>query len=103
MLPVAGYWSLLFYKEAHDEAAIREINKIIPILDAYRQQKGTYPGRLERVPEIQTIDENEFLLFSAPDLWYAADADGYRIYFYHWPLGPFSGYDSKSRDWYAEE
>ena len=99
VLLLGGGWGFLaLYKIEHDNAAEQTIRRLIPMLEAYRSRTGTYPKRIELLPHM-----DKALKVYAPELTYLNPGNGYRLRFYQFPLGPFQGYDSRTREWFFEE
>ena len=104
ILLVAGaYGCLWLYKREHDNTAMQAIHRMIPLLEDYRHRTGSYPERMDLLPEGDRARKRILTFFSPPELHYDTLRGGYRIRFYQFPLGPFQGYDSRSRQWFCEE
>ncbi len=88
------YLAATLYSSARDRAALQTIAAAIPLIDSYLEQHGTFPISLSSITLLQT---SVFGVFPPPDLEYTADATHYRLQYYHYPFGPFHGYDSASR------
>lgn len=97
------YGALWLYKREHDNMGEQAIHRMIPLLEEYRLRKGSYPERIElpRPGDQAGTTIPRFLL--SPELHYDIVKGGYRLRFHQFPLGPFNGYDSRSREWFSEE
>jgi hypothetical protein len=101
----AGLWFLgLHIVEQRDAAALEDIKKLKHALQMHHAKTGTYPSRIDDIAKPLKIGaEKIMLVVPRPRILYFTEPDGYRLQYYHWPFGPFLGYDSRTDDWYCEE
>lgn len=102
---LAGLWYAgLRIVDQRDEAALEDIKRIKQALQAEHARTGTYPQRINDIlSSFNTGSDNIMFVIPRPEIRYFAMPNGYRLQYYHWPMGPFLGYDSRTDDWYCEE
>jgi len=93
---------MLAYKKQHDTIAEDMIRQAIRIVNDYQLSTGHYPNTLEDLPNFQEIQQKILVIFPTPEINYDLINGNYRIYYHKFPLGPFYGYDSKTKSWYTE-
>ena len=102
---LAGLWYLgLRIVDQRDSAALEDIKRIKQALQTEHSRTGTYPERIDKIVSTLKIGSSKIMLvIPRPHIRYLTEPGGYRLQYYHWPTGPFLGYDSRTDDWYCEE
>lgn len=97
-------FSILFICNKKNKLAEKQISNLIPVVEKFYILNGKYPNKIEELKHLKRENNNTiFLIFSIPPIKYQATSDGFQIYYYQSPLGPFYGYDSRIKSWYNEE
>ena len=104
VLPVGLWFLSLHVANRLDESARQDIVTLQKALAKHHARTGIYPDRIDNISASLKIEtEKIMLVVPKPQICYLTQPNGYRLQYYHWPLGPFLGYDSRTNDWYCEE
>jgi hypothetical protein len=98
---LCGTGCVALYLRVHDRTAEKMLQATIPLIDAFREQRGALPASLDALssrPKFRLLG-----VLPAPRLNYWVKDGSYRVDYYQLPFGPFYGYNSGTHDWTYEE
>ncbi len=98
-------WCLVMYVcSKKNDLAEKQISKLIPLIEDFYLENERYPEQIDEIKLFNSIKKEKVIyLFPATTLEYRVMPNGFRLYYYEAPLGPFHGYDNSFKDWYNEE
>ena len=86
-----------------DKRANDKTNKIIKAVELYVSTNNRNPENLGIFLEKLNIQTNVKYLFFNTDITLHHRNGTLLVQYYHYPFGPFTGYNFETKEWFAEE
>lgn len=101
---ITCWLSAFYFFNEKNSFTEKQVKELIPLIEKFEIHHGKYPPRIEEISDYSEIMQKKFLFFfHSSELSYTLNPNGYRIYFYGTPLGPFTVYNSQGNEWSSEE
>lgn len=80
------------------------VKRLVREIELFENRTGRLPAELDEIDVWATLKHRRVCgIFTRTDLVYVVSGDGFRLYYYGNPFGPYEGYDSVTGKWFYEE
>jgi hypothetical protein len=94
---------VLYSSQKLDQLALSETQKIISVIEDYKNNNGTFPENYDQFVSSKELNTKVKFGILSTEIKFFLHEGNYFIEYYQAPLGPFYGYSFKTKEWYSTE